>query len=314
MPPPGEHRVMMTAGQIMNNAPAQSISIESVELRATISSLGAELVSLRDSDGVDYLWNGDPAWWPSHAPILFPIVGEVRGGALKVAGKSYPIGRHGFARGSTFEVVRAERARCSFQLRANDQTRAHYPFEFALNVDYEVVGRQLRLRAEVMNRGEDVMPVSLGFHPAFRWPLVPGVSKEAYAISFEKPEDKPIRRLANGLLIADAIPSPVHNKKLGLRDALFANDALIFDQLNSRRVTYGASTGPSIEVQFDSMPYLGIWSKPGAGFVCIEPWHGFASPEGFDGELKDKPGMTLVPPGTIKRFEISVGVFGTSPD
>jgi galactose mutarotase-like enzyme len=302
----------MMAGTNMDDARAQSISIESAELRATISTLGAELVSLRDSDGFDYLWNGDPAWWPNHAPILFPIVGEVRGGALKVGGKLYPIGRHGFARGSTFDVVRAERTRCSFQLCADGQTRAHYPFEFTLNVDYEVVGRQLRLRAEIMNRGEDVMPASLGFHPAFRWPLVPRLPKEAYAISFEKPEDKPIRRLANGLLVADAIPSPVHDRTLGLKDALFINDALIFDQLNSRRVTYGASTGPSIEVQFDSMPYLGIWSKPGAGFVCIEPWHGFASPEDFDGELKDKPGIALVLPGTTKRFEISVGVSRTT--
>src|SRR6266851_4636363 len=270
---------------------AQSIAIESAELQATISSLGAELVGLRDSDGFDYMWNGDPAWWPSHAPILFPIVGEVRGNALKVDGKLYPIGRHGFARGSTFEVVRSERTRCSFQLCANDQTRAHYPFEFALDVHYEVVGRQLHVRAAVTNHGKDVMPVSLGFHPGFRWPLVPGVPKEAYAISFEKLEDKPIRRLASGLLAEAPIPSPVHDKKLALTDALFINDALIFDRLNSRRVTYRASTGPSIEVRFDSMAHLGIWSKPGAGFVCIEPWQGFASPEEFDGELKDKPGM-----------------------
>jgi galactose mutarotase-like enzyme len=294
----------------MGNGRAQSISIESAELQATISSLGAELVGLRDSDGLDYLWHGDPAWWPSHAPILFPIVGEVRGNTLKVDGKRYPIGRHGFARGSTFEVVRTERARCSFQLCANDQTRAHYPFEFALDLHYEVVGRQLHVRAEVTNHGKDVMPASLGFHPGFRWPLVPGVPKEAYAISFEKLEDKPIRRLASGLLAAAPIPSPVHDKKLALTDALFINDALIFDRLNSRRVTYRASTGPSIEVRFDSMAHLGIWSKPGAGFVCIEPWQGFASPEDFDGELKDKPGMTLVAPRTTKRFEIAVGVSG----
>jgi galactose mutarotase-like enzyme len=294
----------------MGDGRTQSISIESAELQATISSLGAELVRLRDSDGLDYLWNGDPASWPSHAPILFPIVGEVRGNALKVDGKRYAMGRHGFARGSIFEVVSAEKARCNFRLCANDQTREHYPFEFALDVHYEVVGRQLHLRAEVTNRGKDVMPASLGFHPGFRWPLVPGKPKEAYAVSFEKPEDKPIRRLVGGLLAATPIPSPVHDKKLALADTLFTDDALIFDRLNSRRVTYGASTGPSIEVRFDSMPHLGIWSKPGAGFVCIEPWHGFASPEDFDGELKDKPGMTLVAPGTTKRFEIAVGVSG----
>ena len=136
------------------------------------------------------------------------------------------------------------------------------------------------------------------------------MAKEAYAISFEKPEDKPIRRLAGGLLAAAAIPSPVHDRKLALRDALFINDAMIFDRLTSRCVTYRASTGPSVEVRFESMPQFGIWSKPGAGFVCIEPWQGFASPEDFDGDLKDKPGMTLVAPGTTKRFEIAVGVSG----
>ena len=290
----------------MGNGQADSISIESVELQATISSLGAELVGLRDSDGVDYLWTGDPAWWPGHAPILFPIVGEVRGNVLKVDGKPYPIGRHGFARGSIFKVVSAEKARCSFQLRPSDRSRAHYPFEFALDVHYEVVGRQLHVRAEVTNQGNDAMPASLGFHPGFRWPLVPGVPKESYTIFFEKPEDKPIRRLAGGLLAAAPIASPVHGKELALRDALFTDDALIFDRLNSRRVTYAASTGPSIEVRFDGMPQLGIWSKPGAGFVCIEPWHGFASPVDFDGELKDKPGMKLVAPGTTKRFAIAV--------
>src|SRR5579871_4153790 len=110
----------------MSDGRAQSISIESAELQATISTLGAELVGLRDSDGVDYLWTGDPAWWTGHAPILFPIVGELRGNSFTVDGKRYAMGRHGFARGSTFDVVTTEKARCSFRLRANDQTRAHY--------------------------------------------------------------------------------------------------------------------------------------------------------------------------------------------
>ena len=160
----------------MGDGRAQSISIESAELQATISSLGAELVGLRDSDGFDYMWNGDPAWWPSHAPILFPIVGEVRGNALKVDGKLYPIGRHGFARRSTFEVVEAERTRCSFQLCTNDQTRAQYPFEFALNVDYEVVGASVVFtgRGNESRKGRDAhllgfpscVPMALGSRSA----------------------------------------------------------------------------------------------------------------------------------------------------
>jgi galactose mutarotase-like enzyme len=290
----------------------KSIAINGPGLQAAISPFGAELISLQDSEGADYLWNGDPSWWPSHAPLLFPIVGEVSGGALTVDGRSYPIGRHGFARRSIFEVVESEVARCRFRLCANEETRAQYPFEFALEIDYEILERQLHIRAKVENLGDGPMPVSMGFHPAFRWPLKTGVPKEAYAIHFDRAEDRPIRRLANGLLAADAIASPVHDKWLGLRDDLFAHDALIFDQLKSRRVTYSASTGPSIDVRFDGMPHLGIWSKPGAGFVCIEPWQGFSSPEDFHGELRDKPGMILVPAGTPKHFEIIVELSGTS--
>ena len=289
----------------------ESVSINTSHLRAAISPLGAELVSLQDSKSADYLWNGDPSWWPSHAPLLFPIVGEVNGGVLTVDGRSYPIGRHGFARRSIFEVIESEVARCRFRLCANEATRAQYPFEFALDLDYEIIERQLHIRAIVENVGAGIMPVSMGFHPAFRWPLRAGVPKEAYAIHFDQVEDRPIRRLANGLLAADAIPSPVHGKWLGLRDDLFAHDALIFDQLKSRRVRYSASTGPSIDIHFEGMPHLGIWSKLGAGFVCIEPWQGLASPEDFHGELRDKPGMILVPAGTSKHFEIIIELSGT---
>jgi galactose mutarotase-like enzyme len=288
----------------------RSISINGSDLRAAISPLGAELISLQDTKGADYLWNGDPSWWPSHAPNLFPIVGEVSDGALTVEGRSYPIGRHGFARRSTFEVVESEVATCRFRLCTSDQTRAQYPFEFALEVDYEILERQLHIRAKVKNLGYGMMPVSMGFHPAFRWPLTTGVPKEAYAIHFDQVEDRPIRYLANGLLALDTMPSPVRGKRLGLRDDLFAHDALIFDQLKSRRVTYGASAGRSIDVLFNGMPHLGIWSKPGAGFVCIEPWQGFASPEDFHGELRDKPGMILVSSGTSKHFEIIIELSG----
>jgi galactose mutarotase-like enzyme len=173
-------------------------------------------------------------------------------------------------------------------------------------LDYEIIGRQLHVRAQIVNSGDKEMPVSFGFHPAFRWPLVSGVPKEAYAISFDQIEDLPIRRLVNGLLADAVVPSPVHDRWLGLREAIFTDDALIFDRLKSRHVTYGASSGPKVIVRFGGMPHLGIWSKPGADFICIEPWQGFASPADFHGEFKDKPGTVVINAGGAKYFEMQI--------
>ncbi|HYD07433.1 MAG TPA: aldose 1-epimerase family protein, partial [Reyranella sp.] len=114
-------------------------------------------------------------------------------------------------------------------------------------------------------------------------------------------------RLAGGLL-GEAVPSPVHGDRLMLADSLFAHDALIWDRVQSRRLTYGGPSGPSLELAFPAMPHLGIWTKPGAGFICLEPWQGFASPLGFDGKLKDKPGITILAPGATRQFGLSVTV------
>ena len=193
-----------------------------------------------------------------------------------------------------------------FELRANAETRKSYPFDFRLEVAYALEGPALTVRAIVTNMDERPLPAAFGFHPAFRWPLPFGHAREDHAILFERAETAPVRRLTGGLLEDAGYPSPVRSNRLNLTDDLFNSDALIFDRPESRSVEYGAASGPAIRVSFPEMPQLGIWSKPGAGFVCIEPWHGFASPEGFDGELADKPGMVAVPPGGEATFAMSI--------
>jgi galactose mutarotase-like enzyme len=287
---------------------ADDLTIFNRDIRANVSVPGAELVRLQDGNGTDYLWSGDPTWWNGHSPILFPIVGELREGKLKVDGKTFAMARHGFARLSAFEVILRESAHCAFHLRSNKETRAQYPFEFDLRLDYEVVGRALLIRASISNVGLSLMPASFGFHPAFRWPLARDLSKADYSITFDRPEVAPVERPVNGLLSGTPRPSPVIGRRLGLADSLFEEGALIFDRLESRRVVYGASTGPHIAVAFDGMPHLGIWSKPGAGFVCIEPWQGYASPRDFDGELRDKPGMMSIEPGTMRQLEVRIEI------
>jgi galactose mutarotase-like enzyme len=281
-----------------------TVLISSGALSAEIAATGAELVRLRDRAGADLLWDGDPAVWNGRSPLLFPIVGEVKGNRLTVAGKPYEIGRHGFARTSTFALVGSDAASCTWRLVSSEATRRQYPFEFRLDVTYRIEDATLHMEAEVANTGAVVMPASFGFHPALRWPLPYGKPRDAHEIVFERDEPAPIRRPIEGLLSAEQFPTPVRDRRLPLRDRLFEDGALVFDVLASRSVVYGEA----IRVDFPRMPHLGIWTKPGAGYVCIEPWQGHASPEGFDGELVDKPGVIAIAPGATEGFAMSITV------
>jgi galactose mutarotase-like enzyme len=91
-----------------------------------------------------------------------------------------------------------------------------------------------------------------------------------------------------------------------LHDGLFEAGALVFDILHSRRVRYAGPHGSQIEVGFPHMPHLGVWTKPGAPFLCIEPWHGYAAPVGFAGELRQKLGIIELAPGYISEFGMTV--------
>ncbi len=219
---------------------------------------------------------------------------------------AYTIRQHGIARISPFELVAASSERCEFLLRANAETQKAYPFNFALDVIYSLEGNALTIEASAMNHDNRVLPVSFGFHPAFRWPLPYGEAREDHAITFERAEPAPVRRLAGGVMDPEPKPSPIEGDRLLLRDDLFAADALILDQPASRAVTYGGPAGPKLRISFPDMPQLGLWSKPGAGFVCIEPWYGYASPTGFDGDINDKPGMAHIPPGGSTGFAMKI--------
>ncbi len=279
-----------------------TVSISTAALSAEISATGAELVRLQDRAGADLLWDGNPAVWNSRSPLLFPIVGEVKGNRLNVAGKAYDIGRHGFARTSTFALVGSDAASCTWRLESSDATRRQYPFEFRLDVTYRIEDATLHMEARVTNTGAAVMPASFGFHPALRWPLPYGKPRAAHEIVFERDEPAPIRRPIDGLLSAAQFATPVRDRHLRLHDDLFEEGALVFDTLASRSLVYGET----IRVDFPRMPHLGIWTKPGAGYVCIEPWQGHASPEGFDGELADKPGVIAITPGATESFGMSI--------
>jgi galactose mutarotase-like enzyme len=284
-----------------------TLRIASHALSAEIATLGAELQKFSDAAGRLLQWDGDPATWAGRAPILFPIVGELRDGRYRSDGRTYALPRHGFARRSVFDVVAHANDSAVLALLANEETRKVYPFEFELQLAYTLSGSELRVAATVFNHGSETMPASVGFHPAFAWPLPFGQPRADHFIRFEHDEPAPARRLdPHGLLLAEARPSPIVGDVLTLRDELFVDDALIFDALSSRRVSYGASTGPRLDIAFADFPLLGIWNKPGAQFVCIEPWQGVTDPVGFDGEFGDKPGIVVIEPGESRAFTMTI--------
>lgn len=272
------------------------IEIGSDQLRAAINPLGAELTQLRDPDGRELMTDADPAYWIGHAPILFPIVGRLNGDTLRFDGRDYAMKQHGFARTQMFELTARSDASATFGLVATDETRAHYPFDFGLEIAFSIDAATLTIDVRISNPGGAPLPASLGFHPAFAWPLPYGRPRDEHRIAFAVEEPGDIVALAGGLFAAKR-PSPLDGRILHLADDLFTQDALIWDPVTSQSVIYGAADGPQLKVDFPDTPYLGIWTKPGAAFVCIEPWHGHADPAGFDGDFRTKPGVFEIAPG-----------------
>ncbi len=284
------------------------VAISSGGLSARINPLGAELHALSDKEGRGLLWDGDPAVWSGRAPILFPIVGALNHGEYRWAGKTYALPKHGSARRSLFEVIETTPSSATFRLEWSEETQRVYPFRFQLDLRFSLSAATLDIVVTVRNL-DDAAPMlaSFGFHPAFRWPLPYGQPRAEHRIEFDEPEPEPIRRIdADGLVRPRGVETPVRRCELVLKDELFVDDALIFDPVRSRKLRYGAKTGPQLEIAFPDTPRLGVWMKPGAGYVCIEPWHGVADPEGFDGDFSAKPGVFAVEPLDSKALSMSV--------
>jgi galactose mutarotase-like enzyme len=283
------------------------VSISSEDLTAEIDPLGAQLSSLKYRTALDLLWNGDPAVWAGRAPLLFPIVGVLVGGTYRLGSQSYPLSRHGFARGELFVVENSGASTAVFRLISDEASFRVYPFQFELDVRYELVGATLSVSTSIRNRGDAPMPASFGYHPGFRWPLPFGEARSAHFIEFESDEPAPVRRIDSaGLLTPERHPTPIAGRRLALADSLFEEDVLIFDRVASRSVIYGSERGPRIKVSFPDAPYLGVWTKPGASFICIEPWHGITDPQGFSGDFKDKPGIFILQAGESMSANLSI--------
>jgi galactose mutarotase-like enzyme len=210
--------------------------------------------------------------------------------------------QHGFARTSRFGVVEQGVEQARLRLAADAETREHYPFAFQLEVLVTLAPAMLTLVFEVTNAGASALPYSLGFHPAFPWPL-DGASRAGHRVIFDAEEEPRVPVIASGGLIGREMrPVPLQGRELALDPSLFV-EALCFLDARSRALAFVAPSGAAIEMEVENFRHLAVWTKPTAPFLSLEAWSGHAEPENFSGELRERPSITLVPPGATTRHE-----------
>ncbi len=264
--------------------------------RAEVRPAGGELVSWRVT-GRNLLWTMDPAVWPRTSPILFPIVGRARNDEIAIGGRKYPMAVHGFAATSRFVPVSQSPDSVCLRLTDGAVTRASFPFSFQLDVTYQLAPRHFAVLFTVTNTGNVPLPYALGWHPGFAWPFSGG-GRDGYAIAFERPEHPDVPGItADGLFSRGRRQIPLSGRDLPLSESLMANEALCFIEARSRLLRFVAPDGAAIGVELQNFPHIALWSRPPAPFLCIEAWTGHGDPEGFAGDISEKPSMRFLPVG-----------------
>lgn len=277
-------------------------------LRCAISLRGAELRSLTDGDE-QFIWQRDPAVWADSAPILFPVVGRLKDGAYLHRGRRFSLPIHGFARGCRFELLEESAASATLVLRDSEATLALYPFRFVLKVMFTLEYHCLHVRYRVHNPDTETLLFSLGSHPGLRIPpTARGLAD--WSLLFDAEEAPECHRLDGELLAAAPTPLAFAGpRRIALSDTLFDADALIFKQPRSRHVRLVHRSGRvRVSVATGGAPVLGLWARPGAPYVCIEPWHGIDDDAAGGGELAGKPGIVSLAAGATFSTGYSICV------
>ncbi len=272
------------------------ITIQNDFLTAEISTRGAELQSLKDQNGVERLWQGDPQFWTGRAPILFPVAGGFRDDVYELEGKRYPMPKHGFVRQLEWRVQGIERSAATLLM---DQKHEGFPFQYKLRARFELVDSTLSITYEVFNNDHNAFYFSVGAHEAYATPE--GI--EAYSIVFDEEETLENYGLEGNLIRRNPSLLMENTRELPLLYKYFAVDALVFRTLKSRGVTLRSKLhNRQLRVDFPEHDVLMFWTKPGAGYICIEPWCNAPDFVDADYRIDHKPGfIRLAPDGVCKR-------------
>lgn len=287
--------------------------LENNLLKIEIKHKGAELCSIKSvKNNTEFIWEANPEVWGSHAPNLFPIIGSMKNDSYEYEGKQYSMPKHGFVRkNENFKVVSKTNSKVTFQLKSDDELKSIYPFEFEFLISYELKNNELLIHHTVKNKDHKTMYFSLGGHPAFTCPLFKGESYTDYFLEFESEENSKshLLNIVTGL-VTDKTKSVFDSPNtINLHGNLFDEDALIFKDLKSRQVALKhQDKGEILKVKFEGFPFLGIWAKPNAPYVCIEPWIGIADSENTNQKIRDKEGIVALEANEIFSATYSITV------
>lgn len=287
----------------------QLTRIANDQITVDVAALGAEMQSIQTRDGRHWLWHGDATHWTGRSPVLFPIVGKAPNDSVSISGERFQMSQHGFARRSNFDLVVEESDRCVYRLSASEASRAMYPFDFQLDIEHRVEGRAVVVTAEVTNRDGRVMPFGIGFHPAFAWPL-PGARGQTHLIELDEGGAPALHRLSGGLVDPTPLPSPFADGVLELKHGDFEKDAMLFPEGAGAGLRYGPATGPNVMFTWENLPNFALWSRRGADFICLEPWHGTAAEVGGSDDLAERPYSELLGPGARGRYSFRAELRG----
>lgn len=246
-------------------------SIENEHLRLSVKSFGCEITSIKSKNTeYEFMCQGNPQIWSGQAPILFPIIGRLIDDKYIFDGKEYTMEKHGFARRNEWEFITGDKNSMTFRLTDNENTRTMYPFSFELRVTFTLNENTLKVKHEVENKTDGTMYFSLGAHPAFNCEI-------GDKLTFSKNEELKTEKidLVRSLRLPGKFSFPQDNGTITITKDIFNEDALILSSFESDSLTlHSDNNSRKIKFTFGNAPYLGIWAKPGASYVCIEPWYG----------------------------------------
>lgn len=287
-------------------------TISNAEIQLRVKQEGAEICSIKSiKSGKEFIWEGIPEIWGSQAPVLFPVIGALKNNTYQYNDKIYSLPKHGFIRhNQELKVKRFANERLVFNYRYTPETLKIYPFQFDFSISFQLMGNKIVVLHKVTNLGQDEMLFSLGGHPAFKCPINHDENLEDCYLEFEKNETASTYELtATGLVTQKTNQILNKTDTLPITKDLFLNDALIFKKLKSKKVSLKSlKSDEAVIVRFNDFNYLGIWAKPGAPFVCIEPWLGIADSENADGDFKNKEGLIKLLPREHFMAQYSVEI------
>lgn len=264
------------------------------------------MILLQKKDGENILWEKDDRHWNRVAPHLFPIVGRLKNDAFEWKDESYAMRQHGFARDQEFNIVKQTNDSVTFQLTASSETLQQYPFDFCLQIAYQLTASGIQVRYSVKNTGHGILPFSIGGHPGFAL----NDSLEHYSLRFPEPFTADRRNISEAYYTEETETMNIHSS-LDLSDELFESDAIVFRNPPFNKVTLvHDQNGPIASLSSSQWDAIGFWTKKSAPFFCLEPWWGWADKHSASGKLTEKEGLHWLNAGEEKYMDYTIDIYG----